>query len=108
MTKVLREKGVNLRSGQNVPRLLTVDLCEITPVSAEIGWETGAASNPFARSNHNPPQRFQHGRGLWWLGISLVSTVSSSLASISFQEKDGPAPKGQWRPATGVAASAAR
>jgi hypothetical protein len=50
MTNWLREKGVNLRSGQNAPRLLTVDLCEITPVSAEIGWEAGAFSNPFARS----------------------------------------------------------
>jgi hypothetical protein len=51
MTKTLREKGVNLRSGQNAQSLLPVDLCENTPVSAETGWGSRAASIPFTRSN---------------------------------------------------------
>src|ERR1017187_1800061 len=50
MTKPLRKNVVLLRAGQNANRVLHVDLCEITPVSAETGRWCRMDSNPFARS----------------------------------------------------------
>jgi len=37
MTNLLREKVFLLRAGQNPDRVLLIDSCEITPVSAETG-----------------------------------------------------------------------
>ena len=51
MTNLLRKNVLLLRAGQKADRVLLVDSCEITPVSAETGRWFRMVSNPFARSN---------------------------------------------------------
>ena len=57
MTNLLRKNVFLLRAGLNPDRVLLIDSCEITPVSAETGRWFLMVSNPFTRSN---VQRIYH------------------------------------------------